>query len=231
MIMGVMTKEKYRHQGKMSELLKAIIEDLSHQELLTMIQAYDPELYEPFGFEIIYQRKSCTFLKADNPIKAFGTFKTQVSSEELLKAYGKFAKHFDGYAIRQVKDFDLLRKKLAYEGSKVIALYQKDLIKAYAFYHIHEDRITVEEIIYADLQSFKNLLAYLFTLKEKVLIEVAPSEMIERYFKALKVDIRPYTLVRINDVNLFNLLYNVNIKDVKEAFKIMRKPLFMKEEY
>lgn len=230
MILGVNTLEAYRHQGHMQELMKAIIDDLSHQELITMIQAYNPKIYEQFGFKTIYHQNRYVFDKKDFVGFIFGKIKDITDTEDLLKAYGSFVSHFQGYHVRFLKDFSLLLKKLEYEDSKIIGYYE-DEIKGYCIYHIYDDHIYVEEMIYEDLKTFISLLDYLFTIRDIVEVYLSKSEEIDKYIKVKTKEIKPYTMARINDIDLFNRLYHSDIKDVTEAFKLSDKALYMREEY
>ena len=60
---------------------------------------------------------------------------------------------------------------------------------------------------------------------------LSKSEEIDKYIKVKTKEIKPYTMARINDIDLFNRLYHSDIKDVTEAFKLSDKALYMREEY
>lgn len=231
MILGVNTKKEYQNHGYMKELMEAIIDDLSHQELLTMIQAYDNQLYERFGFRTIYYQNRYELTKDDIDSYIFKDIREAVEIEDLLVAYGRFASHFQGYKLRFKKDFELIIKKIKYENSKLIAYYHNNQIEAYCIYHKYDEYIEIKEIIYKDLKSFVCLLSYLFVYSDRVIVTLSSDENIEKYLKVKSKETLLYTMVRINDINLINQLFNCDIKRVEEVFELSDKPLFMKEGY
>lgn len=231
MILGVATKSAKRRKGYMHQLMDAILDDLSHQELITMIQAYHPEIYYEFGFKTIYHQNYYEIKREDQQLKLFGTVTDNFSITDLLTVYGRFVKHFHGFKLRFEKDYALLLTKLKFEDSKVLVYYQDKLPQAYCFYHEYPDKTVVEEIIYLDLKGFISLLSMLFEKTEMIELHLSSDEQIEKYIQVEKQIPQAYTMAKINDIKLFNKLYNSDVKNVEEAFNLIDKPLFMREEY
>ncbi|MDY6035476.1 MAG: GNAT family N-acetyltransferase, partial [Bulleidia sp.] len=50
MILGVATLPEYRKRGYMKRLMEIVLDACEHTELITLIQAYDQNLYTPYGF-------------------------------------------------------------------------------------------------------------------------------------------------------------------------------------
>ena len=71
----------------MKEMMKEVLDFLSYQNLVTMIQAYNPSLYIPYGFDIIYHRKSYFITKDNYQITETRGISDTVNTEDMLKEY------------------------------------------------------------------------------------------------------------------------------------------------
>lgn len=104
---GVATPTQHRRKGYMKilmeEALRYLKEDL-HQELC-ILQAYDWNVYESFGFEVHYYKKEVNVVgTATNlPKKA-----CKQDITHLLDLYQTYANHFDGTALRNHHYYDVL---------------------------------------------------------------------------------------------------------------------------
>ena len=65
MIVGVATLPEYRNRGYMKQMMETVINACEHSELITLVQAYDPSLYKPYGFEMIYNRSEYVLTRMD----------------------------------------------------------------------------------------------------------------------------------------------------------------------
>ena len=65
MILGVGTLPAYRKRGYMKRLMEIVLDACEHTELITLIQAYDQKLYEPYGFRNIYNRSTYRLTRDD----------------------------------------------------------------------------------------------------------------------------------------------------------------------
>ena len=62
LILGIATDPEYQECGYMRQLLTHVLDKNTQTPLL--IQAYDWELYKPFGFETSYKRRKTILRKA-----------------------------------------------------------------------------------------------------------------------------------------------------------------------
>lgn len=69
-IVGVATREEFRHKGKMTALLmKAMEEMYSQRQPFTFLMPANPEIYRPFGFHYVYERPQWSFKDEDFALK------------------------------------------------------------------------------------------------------------------------------------------------------------------
>lgn len=131
-IVAVATKEKYRHQGRMAQLLKKAMLEAEGQEIpFVFLMPAKEDIYKPFGFVTVYGRKDYRFtsecLSEDNTLfqdirkKRYdieleemtekdlekGSVVTELvkySQRKLKEKYQVFAKRDEQYYIRLMKE-------------------------------------------------------------------------------------------------------------------------------
>lgn len=230
MIVGVATLKEYRHQGLMKEMMKEVLDFLSYQNLVTMIQAYNPSLYIPYGFDILYHRKSYFITKDNYQITETRGISDTVNTEDMLKAYALFVKHFNGYKVRSVNDFELMIKKCEALGQKIMMVYDKGRIKGYFIYELKEDKMIIDEAVYHDIKTLTKIISWALKHSDELELILSDNEDIEKVYGPLKSEIHDYTMVRINDYELLNKLYGTDVTNTKDGFELINKPLYMHEE-
>lgn len=99
LIFGVATNKKYQGCGYMKKLLKVVLEKYSKEFIL--IQAYNWDIYQSFGFEEAYTYKQSIF-------ESRGEYNGDLcyDSKHLLKIYNDYVMDKDGYRIRDEKYYD-----------------------------------------------------------------------------------------------------------------------------
>lgn len=223
LICGVITLKKFQRQGKMRQLLNLIIDHLSHQELVTLIEAYHPEVYESFGFEVIYQRRKYYVDKIfQNSLKIAVDYQV----EDLIRLYAQFMKHFNAYKIRDVDDFKLLLKQVSYEA-KIIVVKDENSFLGYAIYELNDNIAHINEIIYLNKQALESLIAIIQKEASEVIIYTSCYEKLDKIYH-FKYEEYAYGLARINNLEVFNRLYQSDVKNAKEAFV---KALWYREDF
>jgi len=231
-ICGVVTAYAYRHQGYMNTLMKEVLEELECQELVTLIQAYNPKLYLRFGFEMVYFRKEYhLFSKQVKRCSLVGIEKI-FSDEELVKLYREFMVYFDGYYMRDTSYYQNYRDELQAEGGKMIAYRNEEgILEGYMVYYLERDEIKIEEIQYLNSLAFLKLLNYAFDMRNEIRLSVSKDEAIELMIPDVHFQQKGFMMARINDYELFNRLYDVNVSNVIEAFALSGKPLYIRESW
>lgn len=232
MIYGVATLEPYRNQGCMNQLMTAIDAILSRQELMTFIQAYNPDLYKRYGYEVIYYRKRFELTQKNVPSYSTKGCTKEFSAIDLLKVYGRFASRFNGFMVRDEAYFANYMEEVKAQNGYIVAVKdRKNITNGYACIYDRGDHIEIDELVYLDIKSLLKLVNLALKLKGNLILHVSSGEQLERIFENAKKECYGYTLVKIHNYELFNRLYESNVRSIKEAFNLIDKPLMMIESH
>lgn len=228
MIVGMAVKPNWRGRGIMKEMMQTILDEADHQELITMIQAYQPSLYEQFGFETVYTRRSWT-IRRNEIRRTPSSATTTVFAKDCLQLYAQFVSRFNGYILRDLTWYELWMKEIEAEGGRLIGYYENRQLKGYAALYLDGGQLVIRECLYLDSPALYQLVNYALALGPQVILQVSGSENLSRLFVNSQMEESGYTMVRLNNPELFNRLYNCDVKTVREAMMLSGKPLYMHE--
>ena len=230
MIVGVATLPKYRNRGYMHKMMDICLDGASHSELVTLIQAYNPSLYEQFGFQIVYYHQFYE-LTRDNIERITNegcAFNPSVN--DMFKVYSLFVKRFNGFYIRDYDYFNNYIEEIKSQGGKIVAYYDEyGLIQGYATLLLDKQTIKIEECIYLNSVALYKLLNVALQQRHTAYLHVSANEDLSILLKGAKASRYGFTMARINDYELFNRLYGSKVNNVIDAFKLGNKPLYMNE--
>ena len=202
----------------LAESFKGVFDISAHKELLTVA----PNSFEAYFKEYVKISKLAAyhFERHDFPYKLVGDIRHDIKKEELLALYKRFGKHFKTYIKRDLSSFEDLKN--------VSGLYQNDRLLAYMIYQIKIDEVVIEELIYEDLKSLLVMISYALSLKSNVELKLSSSENIGRYLKTAP-SLSDDLIVTINDLELYNRLFKIEAKTIKEAIdKTFKGPIYMR---
>lgn len=228
-LVGIFTREEHQGKGYMTELLLEVLDFLSHQDLFTVLMAYHPSLYEAFGFKTVISRKKVMLTRNMIPQLSTMGITYQVSNRDLLRMYQKFTAYFTGYKVRDEAYFAKIKQDLEAQNGKLVAYLEKDQVLGYMMYTLHTTHIEVSEIVYFNSDTLYRLLNFAASLKDRMDVYVSTAENLGKLFPKAVVENVPFLMARLNDVSLFNELYQVHIHTVQEAFSMAKRPLFFHE--
>lgn len=228
MIVGMAVKPTYRKRGIMHEMMKSIMDEIDHQELITMIQAYQPSLYEPFGFEKVYSRRYWTIHRQEVK-KVKPEISTLMFPKDCLKLYAEFVSRFNGFVVRDIAYFDSMLKEIEAENGKMIAYYNDRKIEGYATLYLENGKVVLRECLYLTSTALLHMVNYALGLRPEILLHASSAENLSKLFPYSSYEEVGYTMVRLNNKELFNRLYNCNVNNAKEAMNLIDKPLYMHE--
>ncbi len=231
-ILGVATLPDYRRRGHMRYLMNTALDEISHNHLITFIEAFNPKLYEPFGFETVYDSKSYTInTQYFEKVNKKGV-SHHVSATELSELYQKYSKHFDCAYARDVHYYELfLNRSVLDHGNICVYRDPNHELSGYAVYSENSVEVKINELVYLDSIALMKLLRYVSDGYPDVNVKVSQSEHLERLFPLTIPKKSGMTMARINNYELFNKLYNCHVKTAKEAFEILKRPIFLNEIY
>lgn len=230
MILGVYVLPEFRKQGRMKALMNVLLDYCSHNELITLIQAYQPELYTPYGFEMIYYRTKYTLTRNDlERITNFGCA-YEPNPIDLLKAYTTFIKNFNGFYARDLEYFSNLKKEVAARRGKIVAYYnEKNQIQGYATLYPEANELTIEECVYADVKTLVKLLNAALQERHVVHLHLSKNEDLSVILPNVAKHVYGSTMVRLNQPELISRLFMKKISNVHEVFDLSRLPLNLNE--
>lgn len=229
---GLMTLPDYRLRGHMGSLMNSVMDESSHAYLFTFMQAFHPQLYEKFGFEVVAWHKHYRIpAKVLAPIPCEGVSRS-FTAQELLSVYERFMWHFDGYVVRDLPYYEQFIQR-AMSGNLRLCVYrnEQDELLGYAFYREFDQEVEVLEVIYLDGTCLQKLLKFIIRDKATIGVQVSTAEKIERLFPMIVPRKVPFLMAKLHQKELFNKLFDVKINSALEAFQILDKPCFNNEEY
>ena len=231
MSVGVVTHPEHRHKGHFHHLMDVVLDECSHQELVTVIQAYDPELYKEFGFDVVYRRKQMLIKRADVPQMADHGITYRLDYKHLVKVYSQFTAKFDGMMVRDEAYFRDLSYEVEAQGGKILACYDSQgEITGYAVLYLVDGVLTLQEIVYLDSRSLMKILNHCLQLRFEVVVEVSEAEQLEKLFSKAEVKHKGNLMVRVNQKDLFQRLYGFKHQSVQQAMET-DKPLWYNETH
>ncbi|NLC74218.1 MAG: GNAT family N-acetyltransferase [Clostridiales bacterium] len=230
MIVGVATLPEYRNRGYMHQIMDTVLNACEHSELITLVQAYDPSLYAPYGFEMIYKRSEYVLTRMDvKRITNFGCA-YEPTPIDMLKVYSAFIRRFNGFYARDLNDFEVLRKEIIARGGKVVAYYNgKNQIMGYATMFKQGAYLKIEECVYLDSMSLIKLLNAALQERATVILNVSQAENLSVLFPNAGVKIIGSTMARLNNPQLFSRLFRTPVHTIQDAYALSAKPLNLNE--
>lgn len=185
-IVGVYTIEEYRHQGHMKTLMNYVLKDLEYNYVLTLTQAYSPEVYAQFGFEPVYQQR--VYQVKRSMIKPMDSVGIKISQElkDNVELYQYFTKFFNGYFVRDESYYEKMMKIVAAENGQYVSLYnQQQEMVAHLRMVVHDQDVIVDEVLYKDTASMIKILSYVMSKYPRLEVHVSMVENLEKLMGAI----------------------------------------------
>ncbi len=222
---------KYQGLGLTENMLLSMIDNLEHSELVSLACCKNPELFIKYGFKVLYRRNKFELTRDDVQRITNDGCLFDPSALDLLKIYSSFMKRFNGYRVRTVKDFEKLRQGIVEQGGKIVAYYENNEIKGYGILRIENKVIYMDECVYTDTLSLYKLINVALQQRHTLYLSVSSAENLEKLFKNAKHEVVDYMMMRLNNKELFNRLYNTGVYRVEELADLNEKPLYVSEFY
>jgi predicted acetyltransferase len=230
-IFGVATHVDYRMRGFMDRLMHYTLDVCNQNYLISFVEAYNPKLYKKYGFETVSYRKKFTIANQDLKVKNLDGVHEQINTAEMATLYNEFAKRFDCYYLRDEKYYDNYVETILQNGGRIAFYKNKNQeTTGYCVFYEREDMVEIKEVIYLDSLSLTKLLKFAIKFMPYISLEVSNNERIEKIFKRAIPRTSSCVMARINNYSLFEKLYDTKIKNVEEAFEVLRKPVLINEK-
>lgn len=216
LISSVMTISKFQNMGKMKKLLKKVLDHYSYQQLITYIEAYNPEIYKSLGFELLYNRRR--YFLNNYPFKSVLEINKILEPKKLFFCYKRFMRYFNGYRIRDEEYYKKALKKISSMNDKVLTVSDDNKILGYCFYSENEYKLDVNEIVYNSKNALETMLCYLQKLNKPVSINTSSFERFDKIYD-MPFEEFGFVLVKVNDLSLMNKLYGTKYDNLKDFYK------------
>lgn len=204
-IVGVATDEKFRHQGRMTKVLVAGMEQQKKENKpLVFLSPANTEIYRPLGFETVYWRDTLKLFgkgKFTCSVLRWDELEPDKKSEVSRFVEGVLEKEsFDLRMVHDISYYEEVHKELISLNGAVLTFWEGAMPVAVAHWICEEGKHEVTEWIGAQEwreQSVQALLAYVggdVTIEDTYFLE--GMEIAEGSFERKK---HPYLMVRMLD--------------------------------
>lgn len=225
----VTSHPQFQGQGHMKALMHGILDYFSETDLITLLRAYEPKMFEKYGFESVIQTAQYNISSNKLPRFSVEGIVPQPKSEGLVSVYEKFTQYFDGYFLRNVEDFDLIKKSVSNQNGGIVGLNKDGQLVGYCIYVSHGNYVEVIECAYDKSGTLLRLLSFVSKGKSRLIFHASEQENIAKVLPEATKTVQPFLLARINDKVLFERLFDVRILSAYSAFKAFGKPLFNRD--
>ena len=214
----------------LQQLMTEVLDEQTYKTLITILQTNDGENYQKLGFAPLYKKRYYDIMAANlKNVSSQGVMK-EFTMKEVAHTYRSFTSFFNGYYIRDEEYWQTLLEHLKFRrGSIVVYRNTEGTVEGYMIYHLLQQKLVVDEIIYLTGEALVRLVCYGLQMKDTVSVSVSQDENLGRVFSKLKCTVRTDLWVRINDLKLFNSLYQCEVTSAAEGFALSQKPLFINE--
>jgi len=206
-VVGVATNPMFRQLGYMRKLLNYALEDRK-DEVITVLQAYNWDVYKSFGFDIKYYKKKVIIndLSKIEENQHIQFFNEAFDYKDLVKVYNQYVADKDGYRVRDENyyqkyllesyEIDSISLKVAYNQDNEIVGYI-----AYSQDIENENQLYVSEAIYTSKDVLLQLLKQIQTNSQVITVLLSSFDNIGDTYEE---EIVPFMMVKEN-TEIFDL--------------------------
>ena len=228
-LMGMIARPEDRQY--LDELLKEILNEQEHKNLITLAVTDKPRELKKYGFENLYSMKRYTINKKDLENRSFEGVTRSFEVKDVRRLYREFTANFNGYYYRDEEYWFELFRRLPQERKNMAVYVDSDgVAQGYMIYQIVKQKVVVHEIIYMNGAALIRLLCYGFRYRNNMEIVVSEGENLAVVFPKAKYKEEHGLMARVNNYELLNRLYGSDVRTVPGAFLMDGKPLYLNEE-
>lgn len=215
----------------LDELIRDAVDEQEHKTLVSILFTDKPDKYVQYGFEPLYNHRQYDVDKSMLQNQSFQGVDRNFTAGELTRTYYSFAGFFNGYYERDNAYWEeRFRQSRMLRNFYVVYRNDEGQPEGYMIYQLTQHKIIVNEIVYLNGEALIRLLCYGFQFKNKMELEVSENEDLSQILPKARCYIKKVAMVRINDYQLFNRLFQSDVKTAREGFSIVDKPLYLSEK-
>ena len=216
----------------LTELLKDVDDELTHKVLLSLAITDTPSDFTKLGFEPVYRRRRYTLNRSDLENRSFEGIDRSFTVREITDTYRKFMANFNCYYERDyeywVSRFETFKYR---KYNTVVYRNSNNEVEGYMVFAINQSNIYVDEIVYLSGEALVRLLCYGFKYKDKATVMVSEHENLNVLVPNATYRLEPQILAKVNNLTLYNSLFECNATTTTEAMNASGKPLSVNEEF
>ena len=146
-VVGVVTKQEYRHQGCFKLLWQTVVTQLCSPVVL--LDAYQPEIYHHLGFSDLYYHKRITVIPREMDLSTF-SFEKASQAAELLQLYQEFCADKNGARQRDVAYYRNKAELFTLMKRETVIIKRNGLPQGYFVFQETAEAYKIEELIYTE---------------------------------------------------------------------------------
>lgn len=148
-IVGVATKQEYRHRGYMNRILRAALRDMyEKKQPFAFLMPANPAIYQQYQFTYIYDRQEYALREAKNEPMHFICENECAQVAAFAKEW--ITQHYDVFIQRDEAYYKVLIKELKAQNGGICFLRTQDEGIGYFLYAKEEGKIEIQEAVCAD---------------------------------------------------------------------------------
>lgn len=215
-------KVSYIVDSSLSEnQLSKILDELSHEEIITVMKSDQPDAYEALGFETVIDHYNYNINASSLPDFSVEGIVIDPSPEDLVSVYKRFTQHFTANFDRDTTYYKELKQHYS-----VIGIMEDDELVAYACYSQRESSVHVHECCYVKSGHIFRLLSFVSRGKNRIILTSSIYENMHRLFPDARKEKHGFLIARMNDKELFERLFHIKIISAYSGFNAFGKPLW-----
>jgi len=223
-------RDSSKNKQYLAELLQNALEQQNHKVLLTYMKESEDNQYQKLGFESLYHRKMYSISRNNIESNSFVGVSRDFDIITIKNVYDKFVSNFNGYQHRSYEYYQNLIPYLQAKKYSLAVYYDEDKqAQGYMIYTVEYNRIVIQELIYLNGLALTRLLCYGLRNRNNIEVHTSQYENLSKLYPSLKAKEVSNLVVRINDFDLFNKLFNLQAKSCQEALLAQGKPLYLNE--
>lgn len=168
-LVGIATNPEYVGCGYMKRLMQVVVADVKQKENFVLLQAYDPTIYKPFGFQETYMLAR-TKIDKSQYTHSIGVVTSQFATSDLLDIYQQYTKNKEGYRIRDLAYYESLLPYIALWNQHILVHKTKDIVDAYVLIEEMEQEIQIHECVFENEEALHALLSSLSQTEKNIYV-------------------------------------------------------------
>lgn len=227
-VVGVSTLPEGRGNGVMNELmLSSIYHMYNSGNMMSILMPIDFRLYSKYGFVNCYDMMNTSLDIFDlRKFRIKGWFEegSVDSIDDILYIYQRAMTRYNGYSVRDRKYFEEFLEEIKIENSYIYVNYIDGMPAGYVVYTIQNDELSVREVYYLNIESYKSMLKFIFNhntqAKRVNLITPIDDRLIDILDnpKTSRFEIRPFMMARIINIKKFIEVLDISCDDFKDIY-------------